>query len=76
MIGEHIVFLYFLYVEASLLSLLSPVVNFKKRPAVTHNKINLLKFPLRSSFSQRTEDAFALLLLSPVGVPRPCVLTV
>jgi len=37
-------------------------VAFNHRSAVTHHKVNLLKFPLRSSSFERTDNAFVLLI--------------
>jgi len=37
-------------------------VALNNRSAVTHHKVNLLKFPLRSSSFERTDDAFVLLI--------------
>ena len=35
---------------------------FYNRSAVTHNKVDLLKFPLQSSCSERIDNAFVLLI--------------
>ena len=59
MIGQEIDFLSFLYNK---LFELGVEVAFNNRSAVTHHKVNLLKFPLRSSSSERTDDAFVLLI--------------
>jgi len=59
MIGEEFVFLFFLYIKLFELGL---EVAFNNRSAVTHRKVNLLEFPLRSSCSERTDDAFVLLI--------------
>ena len=59
MIGEIVVFLSFLYIK---LFELGVEVAFKNLSTVTHHKINLLKFPLRSSSSERTDDALVLLI--------------
>jgi len=37
-------------------------VAFYNRSVVTHNKVDLLKFPLRSSCSEHIDDAFVLLI--------------
>jgi len=58
-IGEEIVFFSFLYIK---LFELSVEVALNHRSAVTHHKVNLLKFPLRSSSFERTNDAFVLLI--------------
>jgi len=58
-IGEEFVFLSFLFIK---LFEFGVEVAFKNRSAVTHNKINLLKFPFRSSCSERIDDAFVLLI--------------
>ena len=80
--GEEFVFLSFLYTK---LSELGVEVAFNNRSAVTHHKVNVLKLPLQSCSSERTDDAFVLLscfcffqllLLSPLGTPHPCLLTV
>ena len=79
MIGEELVFFSFSYIK---LFEFGVEVNYNNRSAVTHHKVNLLKFSLRSSCSERTDasDAFVLLicllLLSPLGTPRPCLLAV
>ena len=74
MIGEELVFLIFLCIK---LFELGVEVAFNHRSAVTHNKANLLKFPLRGSRFERTDDTFVLLLrLSPLGTPRPYLSTV
>jgi len=57
--GEEFVFLAFLYIK---LFELGVEVAFNKRSAVTHHKANLHKFPLRSSCSERIDDAFVLLI--------------
>jgi len=53
------VFLSFLYIK---LYELGVEVEINNRSAVTHHKFNLLKFPLRSSCSERTNNAFLLLI--------------
>ena len=74
MIGEELVFFSFLYIK---LFELGVEVAFNHRSAVTHNKVNVLKFPLQSSSFERTDDTFVLLLrLSPLGTPRPYLSTV
>ena len=79
MIGEELVFFSSLCIK---LFELGVEVALNHRSAVTHHKVDLLKFPLRSSSFERTDDAFVfcvaqlLLLLSPLGTPRPCLLTV
>ena len=75
MIGEELVFFSFLYIKR--LFELGVEVALNHRSAVTHHTVNLLKFPLRSSNFERTDDAFVLLLrLSPLGTPRPYLSTV
>jgi len=59
MIGEQFAFLFFLYLK---LFELGEEVGFNNQIAVTHHKVNLLKFPLRSSCSERTDEAFVLLI--------------
>jgi len=59
MIGEEFVFFSFLYIK---LLELGVEVAFDNRSAFTHHKVNLLKFPLWSSSSERTDDAFVLLI--------------
>ena len=77
MLGEELVFFSFLYIKLFELGL---EVASNSQSAVTHHKINLPKFPLRSSSSERTNDAFVLLIcfciLPPLGAPRPCLSTV
>ena len=58
MIGEELVFFPFLYIK---LLELGVEVAFNHRSAVTH-KVNLLKFLLRSTSFERTDDAFVLLI--------------
>jgi len=58
MIGEELVFFSFLYIK---LFELDVEVAFNNQSAVTHHKVNLLKFPLWSSSFVRTDDAFVLL---------------
>jgi len=58
MIGEELVFFCFLYIK---LFELGVKVALSHQSAVTHHKVNLLKFPLRSSSFERTDDAFVLL---------------
>ena len=55
MIGEELVFFSFFYIK---LFELSVEVALNHRSAVTHHKVNLLKFSLRSSSFERTDDAF------------------
>jgi len=52
------------------------VFNNLNASAVTHHKVNLLKFPLWSSWSEHTDDAFVLLNCFCLGTPRPCLSTV
>jgi len=59
MIGEELVFFSFLYIK---LFELGVEVALNHRSAVTHHKVNLLKFLLRSSSFERTNDAFVLLI--------------
>ena len=59
MIGEELVFFSFLYIK---LFELGVEVAFNHRSALTHHKVNLLKFLLRSTCSDRTDDAFVLLI--------------
>jgi len=49
----------FLYIK---LFELGVQVAFDNRSVVTHHKVNLLKIPLRSSYSERTDDACVLLI--------------
>jgi len=77
MISEQFIFLSCLSIK---LCELGVGFAFNKTFAVTHNKVNLLKFPLWSSCSESTDDAFVLfilpLLLSRLATPRDCRLTV
>jgi len=59
MISEELVFFPFLYIK---LFELGVEVALNNRSAGTHHKVNLLKFLLRSGSSERTEDAFVLLI--------------
>jgi len=59
MIGEELVLFVFLYIK---LFELGVEVALNHLSAVTHHKVNLLKFPLRSSSFERTDDAFVLLI--------------
>jgi len=61
MIGEkpELVFLSFLYIK---LFEFGVEVAFYDRAAVTYNKVNLIKFPLQSICSERTDDAFVLFI--------------
>ena len=59
MIGEELVFCFFLYIE---LFEIVVEVTFSNRSAVTHHKVNLLNFRLRRSSCERTDDAFLLLI--------------
>jgi len=59
MIGEELVFFSFLYIK---LFELGVEIALNNRSAVTHHKIDLLKFPLRSSSFDRIDDAFVLLI--------------
>ena len=63
MIGGKSVFLSLLYIKLFELGV-ERVLNL--RSAVTHNKIYILKFPLRTrgSYSERTDDASVLLIYS------------
>ena len=49
-------------------------VAFNYRSAVTHHKVNLLKFPLRSNSVERTDDAFVLLKILKNSARRHSVL--
>jgi len=60
-IGEELVFFSFLYIK---LFELGVEVALNHRSAVTHHKVNLPIFPLRSSSFERTDDAFVLLMCS------------
>jgi len=59
MISEEFVFFSFLYIK---LFELGVEVALNNRSTVTHHKVDLLKFPLRSSSLERTDDAFVLLI--------------
>jgi len=59
MTGEELVFFSSLYIK---LFELGVEVTFNNWCAVTHHKVNLLKFPLRDSSFERTDDAFVLLI--------------
>jgi len=59
MIGEELAFFSFVYIK---LFELGVEVAFNHRFTVTHHKLNLLKFPLRSSSFERTDDTFVLLI--------------
>jgi len=59
MIGEELVFFSFLYIK---LFELGVEVALNHQSAVTQHKVNLLKFPLRSSSFECTDDAFVLLI--------------
>jgi len=59
MTGKELVYLYFMYIK---LFELGVEVAFNNRSAVTHHKVNVLRFPLRSRYSERTDDAFVLLI--------------
>ena len=59
MIGEETVLFFFLYIK---LLERGVEVALNNRFAVTHYKVNLLKFSLRSSIFERTDDAFVLLI--------------
>ena len=48
---------------------------FNNRSAVTHHKVHLLKFPLRSSTFERTDDAFVLLISFCVLYARCLLIT-
>jgi len=58
MIGEEFVLLSLLYIK---LFELGVAETFNNQSAGTHYKVYLLKFSLRSSCSERIEDAFVLL---------------
>ena len=58
MIGKELVFHSFLYVK---LFELGVGVAFNNRSAITENKLDLLKFPRRSSSFEHTDDAFVLI---------------
>jgi len=53
MIGEELAFFSFLYIK---LLKLGVEVAVNHRSVGTHQQINLLKFPLRSSSFERTDD--------------------
>jgi len=59
MISEELVFFFVLYIK---LFELGVKVAFNDRSAVTHHKVNLLKFPLQSTSLERTDGAFVLLI--------------
>jgi len=59
MVGEELVFFSFLYFK---LFELGVEVALSHRSAVTHDKVNLLKFPFWSSSLERTDYAFVLLI--------------
>ena len=59
MIGEELVFLSLLYIK---LFELGVEVAFCNRAAITCNKVDLLKFLLLSTCSDRTDDALVLLI--------------
>jgi len=59
MIGEEFDFLSFLYIQLFEFGL---EIAFNHWSAVTHHKVNLLKFPSRSSSPERTDDDFVLLI--------------
>jgi len=61
MIGEELVFFSFLYIKLSELGV-AVVFSNQSAAAVTHHKVNLIKFPLWSSSFERTDDAFVLLI--------------
>jgi len=58
-IGDEFVFLSFLNIK---LFELGVEVTFNNRSAVTHHKVNLLKFPLRSNCSENTNDVWVPLI--------------
>ena len=58
MIGKELVFFSFLYIK---LFEIGVEVAFNNRSAVTHHKVNLLKFPLWSSSFEHIDDVFVLL---------------
>jgi len=77
-VGGEFVFLFFYNVK---LYELGVQVAYIDRSAVTRHKLDLLKFPLRSSCSERTEDVFVLLVCfcwfpRSLGTLRPCLLTI
>jgi hypothetical protein len=59
MIGEDLGHFLSLYIK---LFELGVEIAFNNRSAVTHHKVNLVKFLLWSSFSERTDDAFVLVI--------------
>jgi len=59
-IGKKLVFLSFLYITEHVG--LGVEVAFYNSSTITYNKVNLLKFPPRSSCSERTNGAFVLLV--------------
>jgi len=59
MIGEEFVFRSFVYIK---LFQLGVEVAFNNRSVDSHHKVNLLKFPFLSSYSERTDYAFVLLI--------------
>ena len=59
MIGEELVFFSFLYIKLYELGVENAL---NHSSAVTLHKVNLLKFPLRRSSFERTDDAFVLLI--------------
>jgi len=61
MLRGEFVFLSSLYIK---LLALGVEVAFNNKSAVTHHKVDMFKFPLRSSCSERTNDAFVLLICS------------
>jgi len=73
MIGEEFVFFSFWYVK---FFELGAIVTFNNRSTVTHHKVDQFKSLLYSSCSERTDDAYVLLIcfcfksLSPPGTPH------
>ena len=65
MIGKELVFFSFLYIK---LFEFGVEVTFNNRSAITHHKVDMLKFPLWSSSCERTDDAFVLLIRSDGGL--------
>jgi len=78
MVGEEFVLRSFLYIKLFELQV-GVEVAFNSRSAITYHKVNLLKFPLRRSCSERTDDVFVLLIcfcFSRLENLRPCLMTV
>jgi len=76
MISEEFVFKFLSFLCIKLFEF-GVEVAFNNRSAVTHHRVNLLKFPLqRTNFECICGAAHLLLLLSPLGTPWPCLSTV